>query len=220
MPVSPLRIGVVDDHRAISAGLPLGLAAHLPPRSTFTDALTVAELLSAGRAFDVVLLDINLADSSVPEDNVRAVVAAGCPVLLYTAVEQPGRLARCLRAGALGVVGKHQEWPTLAEAILVAARGEPFLNADWAAAMEAVSGTGIPHLARREAEVLRLYAAGLPLRVVAEHMHIAEDTAREYLGRVRAKYAEVARPAPTKTDLYRRADEDGHLDPPSGGSTG
>lgn len=220
MPVSPLRIGVVDDHRAISAGLPLGLAAHLPPRSTFTDALTVAELLSAGRAFDVVLLDINLADGSVPEDNVRAVVAAGCPVLLYTAVEQPGRLARCLRAGALGVVGKHQEWPTLAEAILVAARGEPFLNADWAAAMEAVSGTGIPHLARREAEVLRLYAAGLPLRVVAEHMHIAEDTAREYLGRVRAKYAEVGRPAPTKTDLYRRADEDGHLDPPSGGSTG
>lgn len=220
MPVSPLRIGVVDDHRAISAGLPLGLAALLPPRSTFTDALTVAELLSAGRAFDVVLLDINLADSSVPEDNVRAVVAAGCPVLLYTAVEQPGRLARCLRAGALGVVGKHQEWTTLAEAILLAARGDAFLNADWAAAMEAVSGTGIPHLARREAEALRLYAAGLPLRVVAEHMHIAEDTVKEYLGRVRAKYADAGRPAKSKTELYLRADEDGHLDPPSGGSTG
>jgi len=217
MPVSALRIGVVDDHRAISAGLPRGLAAYLPPHSTFTDALSVAELLSAGRAFDVVLLDINLGDGSVPEQNVRAVADAGCPVLLYTAVETPGRLARCLRAGALGVVGKHQEWATLAEAILLASRGEPFLNADWAAAMEAVSGTGIPHLAPREAEVLRLYAAGLPLRVVAEHLHIAEDTAKEYLGRVRLKYAEAGRPAPTKTDLYRRAFEDGHLDPQSDG---
>ena len=69
----------------------------------------------------------------------------------------------------------------------------------------------------REAEVLRLYAAGLPLRVVAEHLHIAEDTAKEYLGRVRLKYAEAGRPAPTKTDLYRRAFEDGHLDPQSDG---
>jgi hypothetical protein len=34
---------------------------------------------------------------------------------------------------------------------------------------------------------------------------------REYLDRIRTKYVEVGRPAPTKVDLLRRAVEDGIL---------
>jgi two-component system uhpT operon response regulator UhpA len=59
--------------------------------------------------------------------------------------------------------------------------------------------------------VLHLYAAGLPLKLVALEMNIAVTTAREYLDRVRAKYVEVGRAAPTKVDLLKRAVEDGIL---------
>ncbi len=46
---------------------------------------------------------------------------------------------------------------------------------------------------------------------MALQLGIAPSTAKEYLGRVRAKYVEVGRPAPTKVDLLRRAVEDGIL---------
>ena len=77
-------------------------------------------------------------------------------------------------------------------------------------------GRGRPRLRRRaarrrERDVLRLYAAGLPLKVVADALGIAYSTARENIDRMRVKYVEVGRPAPTKVDLLRRAMEDGIL---------
>jgi DNA-binding CsgD family transcriptional regulator len=45
-------------------------------------------------------------------------------------------------------------------------------------------------------------------------MAIGEQTVKQYLGRVREKYALSGRAAPTKLELYYRAVEDGHLQPP------
>ena len=63
---------------------------------------------------------------------------------------------------------------------------------------------------RRSAD--RLYAAGRPLKVVADRLGVAYSTAKENITRVRMKYIEVGRPAPTKVDLLRRAMEDGIVD--------
>lgn len=63
--------------------------------------------------------------------------------------------------------------------------------------------------------MLRLYAAGLPLKVVADRLGVAYSTAKENITRVRVKYVEVGRPAPTKVDLLRRAMEDGILSEPN-----
>ena len=46
---------------------------------------------------------------------------------------------------------------------------------------------------------------------VAERLGVAYSTAKENITRVRVKYVEVGRPAPTKVDLLRRAMEDGIL---------
>jgi hypothetical protein len=43
---------------------------------------------------------------------------------------------------------------------------------------------------------------------------IGEETAKQYVRRVREKYAQANRAAPTKVDLYHRAVEDGHLPSP------
>jgi hypothetical protein len=42
-------------------------------------------------------------------------------------------------------------------------------------------------------------------------MAISEETAKQYVGRVREKYVRAGRAAPTKLELYHRAVEDGHL---------
>lgn len=205
------RVAVVDDHPAISAGIPAGLRELFPQPLEFVNHTTVATVLSDPAGYHVVVLDLQLADGSSPEANVRALAERALPVVLYTQQSSSARLASCLAAGALAVVGKHQDWPVLADAIAHALTGEPYLNTTWAAALRASGAPAAPALTRRESEVLRLYAAGLPLRSVADRVGVAEATAREYLKRIRTKYDQAGRPAPTKTHLFRRAVEDGHL---------
>jgi DNA-binding CsgD family transcriptional regulator len=77
-----------------------------------------------------------------------------------------------------------------------------------------------PDLSIQERSALHLYASGLTLEAVARRMHVSPSTAREYLLRVRRKYADVGREVRTKTDLYAAALQDGLLDeddpPPRG----
>ena len=91
------------------------------------------------------------------------------------------------------------------------ADGDVLNNLEWASAIDADVEFAKAQLGRRERDVLNLYASGLPLRMVADQLGIALSTAREYLDRIRVKYVEVGRPAPTKVDLLRRAVEDGIL---------
>ncbi len=210
-----LRVGVVDDHPLMSAGVAAELAGQLDLNVICSSAVTVDELMAGDRCLDVVLLDVRLDDESEPEANVARLTEHGWKVLLYTQERRPAVLGRCFLAGALGMVDKHDDPSVLAKAVQVAAGGEPFLSADWAAAVSAITDGRVPELAPREAEVLKLYAAGLPMKSVARRVGIAEETAKEYLSRVREKYLRAGRPAPTKTDLYVRAVEDGLLPNPA-----
>jgi DNA-binding NarL/FixJ family response regulator len=61
------------------------------------------------------------------------------------------------------------------------------------------------------------YAAGNELLpTVARRLGVDEETVKTHLRRIRRKYADVGRPAPTRRDLYVRAVEDGLLPPPVG----
>lgn len=211
----PIRLGIVDDHPAIAAGVPSGLARLVRLSGDCPVAATVGELLDDVDELDVVLLDVRLQDGSAPADNVRRLVARGWNVLLYTQVRQPTVVAACLQAGASGVVAKHEDMPALALAVRTVARGETYLNADWAVAVKSMVDGEAPTLAPREAQVVSLYATGLPLKSVARRMGVAEETAKEYLARVKRKYLAAGRPARTRSDLYRRAVEDGLVDPMS-----
>jgi DNA-binding CsgD family transcriptional regulator len=73
----------------------------------------------------------------------------------------------------------------------------------------------VPSLSTREIEVLSLFAAGLPLKSVARRADISIETAKEYLSRIRTKYTMAGRPAGTKTELYYRGVEDGHIPLPT-----
>lgn len=73
-----------------------------------------------------------------------------------------------------------------------------------------------PRLSPRQLEVLGAYAAGNDLLpAVARRLGMNEETVKTHLRRIRAKYRQAGRPAPTRRDLYVRAVEDGVLPPPS-----
>lgn len=210
--VGDIRLASVDDHWAISAGVHASLAPFVPLTPHYVQATSVAELLEHEGPFDVVLLDVRLGDHVPPEENVRRIVARDWNVLLFTQDPRPTVLSRCLRAGALGIVGKHETPQVLAAAVACVAAGEDYLNADWAAAVSAASAETDPGLSPREVEVVTLFATGLLMGSVARRLGIAEETVKTHLQRARRKYDAVGRPAGTQTEIYLRAVEDGHLE--------
>ncbi|WP_063059757.1 response regulator transcription factor [Nocardia sienata] len=216
----PRRIGLVEDHESVA----IGLAAMLGPEPDLrlvATATTVAGLLESpecrpadGWSLDLVVLDLRLADDSVPEDNVRALREHGVEVLVFTGAENPYLVRSAARAGVLGVLRKSADVATVVAAVRRAASGEQVVTTDWAAAIDGDPQLSSVGLSPRQEEVLTLYASGEKASRVARLTGLSEQTVNDYLGRIRQKYADAGRPAPTKTDLYKRAVEDGWLPVP------
>ena len=211
------RIGVIDDHDSVIEGL----------RAFFADsrdlhlvvvAHTVGELLAQlapeppGVALDLVILDLRLGDGSTPADNIAELAKAGVSTLVYTSGDEPYLVRDAAGAGTLGVVRKNATKTEVCAAVRTAASGSTVVSMDWAAALD--SDPQFVDLPTRLREVLELYAAGGSGAHVARVMGLSPDTVNEYIERIRSKYREVHRDAPTKTDLYKRAVEDGWLPMP------
>jgi len=210
-PASEVRVAVVDDHESVRLGLRAAFAEE--GYDVVEVAPTVADLIAslAGREIDVVVLDLSLGDGSTVTENVKRVQAAGAAVLIHSIADRVGLVREALAAGAAGVIPKSSATKTVIAAAATVARGDVLNNLEWATAIDADRDFAKAQLGRREREILHLYASGLPLKLAAEQLGIGYSTAREYLDRIRVKYVEVGRPAPTKVDLLRRAVEDGIL---------
>lgn len=214
-----VRVAVVDDHESVRLGL---RSACIDAGYDFVlAAASVQEFEDSlgGRECDVVVLDLSLGDGSTVTENVKRVQATGSAVLIHSIADRVASVREALAAGAAGVVPKSSATKAVISAIATVARGEVLNNLEWASAIDADRDFAKAQLGRREREILHLYASGLPLKLAAEQLGIGYSTAREYLDRIRAKYVEIGRPAPTKVDLLRRAVEDGilpGLDPDGG----
>ncbi|WFE28793.1 hypothetical protein O7623_06290 [Solwaraspora sp. WMMD791] len=68
-----------------------------------------------------------------------------------------------------------------------------------------------PRLSPQETAVLVAYLSGLTMDASARRVGVGVGTAKQYLERVKRKYAAAGRPAYTKLDLARCAVEDGLL---------
>ncbi|MFT4135061.1 response regulator [Microbacterium sp.] len=215
------RVALIDDHESVRLGLEAACARTTTKQIVFSGS-TVAEYLN-WRAFaavppaDVVVLDLTLGDGTTVTENVSRLVRDGSSVIIHSVADRPAAVREALVAGAAGVVSKSSRIDDVIEAIATVARGDSLDNVEWANAIEGDRAFASAQLSARERDVLRLYAAGLPLKVVADRLGIAYSTAKENITRVRVKYVEVGRPAPTKVDLLRRAMEDGLVTEGSGG---
>ncbi|MFT3798922.1 response regulator [Microbacterium sp.] len=204
-------IGIVDDHPAVLAGVTAMLDGQ-PDVVVAGTGATVAALLRTGASFDLVLLDLVLADGSTPTGNMRRLEAVA-PVLAFTSGDQPQLVRDVAQAGAVGMIRKSEPPAVLLQTVRQALAGEPVPTPDWAAALIGDSEFVRAGLSDREREVLRLYASGETAERVAEALFLSRTTVIEHVKRIRAKYGAVDRAAPTKVDLFRRAVEDGLIEP-------
>lgn len=207
------RVAFIDDHESVRLGLELACERDGSQTVVFSGS-TVGSYLhwrsSTGSApADVVVLDLTLGDGTTVTENVRALVADGGSVVIHSVADRPSAVRESLVAGAAGIVSKSSALDDVLDAIRTVAKGDALNNVEWASAVEGDREFADAQLSVREREVLRMYATGLPLKAVAERLGVAYSTAKENITRVRVKYVEVGRPAPTKVDLLRRAMEDG-----------
>ena len=175
-------------------------------------AATVDGLLAGpGRHADVILLDLDLDDGTTVERNVAVILAAGPAVLVLSAADKPVAVRAAIRAGALGYALKSEQTSQIQAAIKEVAAGRGWISPRLAYIFATDDAADSPALSAQERRALQLYATGMPVKSVARKMTISDETVKQYLGRVREKYARAGRAAPTKLELYHRAVEDGHL---------
>lgn len=212
-----ISVIVVDDHDVVRIGLAGAVRAlpKQPPLRLVGQARTAAELfaLLQERPCDVVVLDLSLGDGSDPVDTVRAVIARGKRVLIYSVGDDTRLIRRVLSAGAHGLSHKSEPIETTVDKIRLVAEGRLLVSPEILAMIDGDIGFVEAKLSAREREVLVLYVSGLDVPQIAQRLFITENSAKEYLRRVRVKYSEADRPAPNKVDLLRRAIEDGIIPP-------
>ncbi|MBO0855888.1 MAG: LuxR family transcriptional regulator [Nocardia sp.] len=68
-----------------------------------------------------------------------------------------------------------------------------------------------PELSGREVEVLRAWILAETKEQVCGQLFIAPGTVKTHISRIRDKYSQAGRPAPTKASLLARALQDGYL---------
>ena len=212
-------VAIIDDHEAIRVGMTAALRASGRFVGVREGAATVGEFLACGSSStephiaDVVLLDLNLGDESDPKENAEALRAEGYRVLVYSIADNVRLLRRALAGGADGVCRKADPIADTVEAIVAVAHGRQVISQEILAAIEGDAGYVAAALGPREREVLSLYAAGLEIPQIGRTLYITENSVKEYLKRIRAKYTQVDRPAASKLELFRRAVEDGIVPP-------
>lgn len=209
----PVRVAVVDDHAVVGRGLAADLTPDSQGMSVVAVTRDVAEFLALDVEVDVVVLDLQLRDGSRPGRNVLAVRATGARVLLFSAYAEGALLLEAVQAGAHGYLDKSRETADVAAAIRDIVAGDEAISAEMLIGLSGAVGER-PELSDRQQEVLIRYTSSdAKLPTVARQLGMGPETLKTHLRRIKEKYAAVDRPASTRLELYRRAVEDGFVDP-------
>ena len=124
------RLVIVEDHELLAASLVLALRQRGLEAET-VDGLTGDAIVDTVRGLGpvLVLLDLDLG----PElgsglELIRPLIQAGGRVVMMTGVVDRVRLAACIEAGAVGIVGKTAGFAELIDAIRRAVDGEELMT--------------------------------------------------------------------------------------------
>ncbi len=199
---------IVDEHAAVVEGVRRWCADADPPIGLVDAGGGLAGVWTGqGAAADVVLVDVELFPGWQGPAELRRLVAAGRRVIVYSQHVDPTTAARCAAVGAHACLTKREGAERLVPAIRAVAAGRRYLS-------PALGGThqpARPALSPRELEVLRAWFVSPSKHLAAAKLFLSAKTVDTYIQRVRTKYANTGRAAPTKSDLMTRVLDDGFI---------
>lgn len=190
-----ITVVLVDDHQIVRQGVRALL-------ETQGDINIVGEAssgeegvrLAAEHAPDVVLMDLVMpgmngveATRHIKQQSPRT------QVIVLTSYHEDEHILPAIRAGALSYLLKDVSPAELLEAVRKAARGETTIHPRVAAKMMQALGSvekeesPFADLSKREVEVLRLIAEGMPNAAIGEALFISEKTVKSHVGNILSK---------------------------------
>jgi DNA-binding NarL/FixJ family response regulator len=201
---------IVDDHAAIAAGVRYWCEQADPPIGLIDAGDRLADVWTGpGAEADVVIFDLELVPRNPDFGELRRLVDSGRRVVVYSQHTDNATAIKCIDLGALAYLTKREGPDHLVPAIRAAADGLAYTGPSLSGALAADDTPDRPRLSPRETEVLRAWFAASSMELVAAKLHITVKTVDTHIARVRVKYANAGRAAPTKSDLVTRALDDG-----------
>ena len=189
-----IRVGIVDDHAIVRAGLTQYLSEHVDLRVSgqASNGKEALELARSGEV-DVLLLDISMPDHR-GVDALAAIKARfpDLPVLILSGFPEVHYATALLRQGASGYLNKECEPEEIANAIRTVARGRRYISSAVAELLadKAVGSADQPlheALSERELQVFLRLAKGETIGNMAEAMFLSVKTVSTYRTRVLEK---------------------------------
>ena len=168
-----IRVVIADDHAVVRGGLEqlLSTADDIELVGIAADGLEAVEAVEREQP-DVVLMDLSMPNVDGVEATRRIVIAdPDARVIVLTSFGDDRHISDALHAGAIGYVLKHAGPDELLDAVFAPLRGGDAPLDPKAARVLLASrrmGPAEKPLSAREEEVLRLVAAGLANKQVAE----------------------------------------------------
>lgn len=186
-----ISVMVVDDHPIWRDGVARDLVENgFEVRATAPDAQAAVRIAGAVRP-DVVLMDLNLGDSS-GVDATREITSAlpETRVLALSASGEHRDVLEAVKAGASGYLVKSASVTELVDAVRRTAAGDPVFTPGLAGMVlgeyrrmvrSPDDGPAPPRLTERETEVLRLVAKGLTARQIAQRLVLSHRTVENHV---------------------------------------
>jgi DNA-binding NarL/FixJ family response regulator len=209
-----VRLAILDDHEVLLDSLSSWIFANAPDFDLVLSASTWQEMVHSDNfPTDLVFIDFQLKESISIEARVRTCRAAGAKVIVLSSLDSREIRDRALAAGAAAFLSKALPMSDVMESArrVMGIEGGAQLQKDWRPLPIGATNRTRPKLSAGELEALKLYVTGMSTGEVAERMNVQYETAKTYLRRVREKYAKSNRPASKRSELIRRAAEDGYL---------
>ena len=204
-------VAIVEDHSLVRGALESVIAAR-PGLMLCWSGDSVQDLLDTGLVPTVTLLDLDLHGKPASAVLVAELIDRGTAVLVVSALADPAAVRAMLGVGVAGFVAKQDSATDLTAAIDAVVEGGQWTTPELAAVMADDEHRSGVELSEQERRVLVMYASGMKIATVAHRLGISPHTVKEYLKRIRAKFADAGRSAITQTDLLREARRDGLFD--------
>jgi DNA-binding NarL/FixJ family response regulator len=187
-----IRLLIADDQRVVRDGLSLlvGTIDDVELIDAVADGAAAVAAVEADRP-DVVLMDLKMPVLDGVEAT-RRIAALGVPVLVLTTYADDESLFPALQAGARGYLTKDASAEEIEAAIRAVHAGRTHLDPAVQRRLVEVSvarpaAAAADDLTPREVEVLRLIAAGLSNREIAERLVVSGATVKTHVNRIFAK---------------------------------
>jgi two-component system, NarL family, nitrate/nitrite response regulator NarL len=209
-PTTKVRVVVADDHPLYREGVVRALSAS-------GQVEVVAEVGDGREALSEIQEkepEVALLDYKLPGLDGVAIVHAvsrdGLPtrVLLLSAFTESGLVYEALQTGAAGYLPKEAKREQIVDSVLACARGETVVPSELASGLVSEirmrATHDAPALTEREAEILRLIAAGKSLPQIAKELYLGVTTVKTHVQHLYEKLGVSDRAAAVAEAMRRR----------------